>query len=97
MPAVNAVAEEPLPPEGAHEYVYGAVPPEATTAAVPVLPPKQSTGVEEVVAVSWVGSVTVVIAVVVQPLASVTVAVYVPAARAVAEEPVPPDGAHAYV
>jgi hypothetical protein len=51
------------------------VPPEATTAAEPVLPPKQSTGDEVAVAVSAVGCVTTVVAVAVQPFASVTVTV----------------------
>jgi hypothetical protein len=51
-PAVRPVAEEPVPPEGAHEYVYPEVPPDAVTEAEPVLPPKQSTGDEVAVAVS---------------------------------------------
>jgi hypothetical protein len=55
--------------------VYPGVAPEATTVAVPVFPALHKTGVVLIVAVSCVGSVTVVVAVVVQPFASVTVQV----------------------
>jgi hypothetical protein len=72
---VSDDAVDPVPPEGAHEYVYGDVPPPATTVAEPVLPPLQRTGVEVAEAVTTVGCVTVVEAVLVQPLASVTVTV----------------------
>lgn len=34
--AHNALAVEPVPPDGAHEYVYGAVPPLGVTVAEPV-------------------------------------------------------------
>jgi hypothetical protein len=53
--------------------------------------------VKLVVAVNAVGCVTVVDAVVVHPFASVTVAVYAPALRAVADAEEPPDGDHEYV
>jgi hypothetical protein len=75
--------------------VYPEVPPEAVTAAEPVLPPKQSTGDEVAVAVSAVGCVTVVIAVAVHPFASVTVTVYVPAVSELALALVPPVGVQA--
>jgi hypothetical protein len=53
--------------------------------------------VNEVVALSTVGCVTVVDAVVVQPFASVIVTVYVPAVSALALAPVPPLGDQLYV
>jgi hypothetical protein len=61
------------------------VPPPAVTVAEPLLPPKQRIFTEEeMVAVSCVGCVMVTVAVEVQPFASVTVTVYVPAVRPVA-------------
>ena len=77
--------------------MYVGVPPPAVTVAVPFVPPLQLTGVDVALAVNAVGCVTVVVAVRVQPLASVTVQVYVPAASDDAVDPVPPDGAHEYV
>jgi hypothetical protein len=41
VPAVRPVALEPVPPEGAHKYVYVPVPPVAVTEALPVDPPLQ--------------------------------------------------------
>ena len=64
-----------IPPVGAHEYVYAPSPPVAVAVALPSLPPKQLTGVNVAVAVSTGGSLTVVVAVAVQPFASVTVIV----------------------
>jgi hypothetical protein len=75
VPAARPVAEEPVPPLGAHEYVYGAVPPEATTVAEPVVPPLQSTFTCEPVVASAGGCVMLNVLVVVQPFASVTVTV----------------------
>ena len=62
------------------------MPPVAVTVAEPVAPPKQSTFVCAVIvaANAAAGSVMVTVAVVVHPPASVTVTVYVPAARPVA-------------
>jgi hypothetical protein len=77
--------------------VYPGVPLETVTVAVPVLPPLQRTLVVEVNALIAVGWVTVVVAVAVHPLESVTVAVYVPAASPVAVAAVPPLGAQLYV
>jgi hypothetical protein len=94
VPAVNPLAVAPVPPDGAQEYVYPGVAPDATTDAVPVFPPLQRTGVVLLVAVSAVGCVTVADAVVVQPWESVTVQVYVPADKFEAVAPVPPLGAH---
>jgi hypothetical protein len=65
------------------------------TVALPVFPPKQSTGEEVADAASTGGSVIVTDAVVVHPFASVTVTVYDPAINPVAVAPVPPVGAHA--
>jgi hypothetical protein len=73
VPAARLDAVAPVPPDGAHEYVYPGVPFEATTEAVPVVPPLHRTGVVLLVAVTAVGCVTVVVAVIVQPFASVTV------------------------
>ena len=61
--------------------MYAGVPPLTTTVAVPVALPKQLAGADVAVAVNAVGSVTVVVAVAVQLFASLTVTVYVPAAR----------------
>ena len=52
--------------------------------AVPLEPPLQETGVDDADAVSTAGSVTVADAVAEQPLLSVTVTEYDPAARPVA-------------
>jgi hypothetical protein len=82
---------------GVHMYVYGAVPPVGVIVAVPLFAPKQVMFVEEIVAASTAGSVTVKDCVPVQPFASVTVSVYVPAQRPVAVAEVPPDGAQLYV
>jgi hypothetical protein len=69
----------------------------AETTADPVAPPKQITGEDVAVAVNAVGCVTVVVADEVQPFASVTITVYVPAESPVALDPFPPLGDHAYV
>ena len=57
------------------------MPPVAVTLAVPLLPPKQLTGVALHVAANCAGSVTIDSQVAVHPLASVTVTVYVPAVK----------------
>ena len=62
------------------------MPPVAVTLAVPLLPPKQLTGVALQVATNWAGCVTIDSQVAVQPLASVTVTVYVPAVNPPIEE-----------
>jgi len=92
--ALSPLAEEPVPPDGAHAYVYGPVPPEAVTEAVPFAPPLQETFVCACVALSTVGCVIVTTAVPLQELASVTVTVYVPALSPDAVAAFPPDGAH---
>ena len=63
MPAVSVKSPVPL---------YGAVPPVADTVTVEV-PPLQSMAVDELEADNAVGSVMVIVVVVEQPLASVTV------------------------
>ena len=68
----------------------------AVTVADPVVPPLQSTGEAAAVAVSCGGCVIVVLAVEVQPLASVTVTTYDPAVRPVGLAP-EPDGVQLYV
>lgn len=73
----------------------GLVPPLTETVAAPLLPPLQETWVVlDTDPLSELGCDTVAEAVVVHPLASVTVAVYVPAARPEAVADVPPDGDH---
>jgi len=64
--------------------VYGPTPPEGVITTDPFDPPLQDTLVIAVVAVIGVAWVMVTVAVVVQPLASVTVTVYDPATRPVA-------------
>jgi hypothetical protein len=66
------------------------VPPDGVTEAVPVLPLLHNTPVWAVVADMAVGCVTVTDVVKVQPFASFTVQVYVPAVRPVAVELVCP-------
>jgi hypothetical protein len=62
------------------------VPPEALTEASPSVPPKHDTcDTTEQLAISSEGSVIVTEHVAVQPLSSVTVKVYVPAERPVAD------------
>lgn len=96
-PAISAVAVAPVPPAGAHEYEYGAVPPEAVTVAEPLLPPKQRMFAELViVAPGPPVFATFAVAVVVHPLASVIVTVYDPAISPVAVAAVPPAGVHEY-
>lgn len=95
VPAHNALAVAPVPPDGAHEYVYGAVPPEATTVALPVHNPLHKTFTCDPVVVNAGGCVIVNDRVVVQPFASVMVHVYVPAHLPVVVADVPPLGAHA--
>ena len=94
VPAINPVALAPVPPEGAHAYVYVPVPPVAVTVALPVAAPLHRifvcAGVNEIAG----GCVIVAVAVATQPFASVMVTVYEPAARPVAVAAVPPDGAH---
>ncbi len=94
VPAVNPEAEDVVPPEGLHEYVYGSVPPVAVAVAVPLEPPKQRTGVDVVPAVAPPVLIMVVDTVLVQPWASVTSRVYVPGASPEAFANVPPEGDH---
>jgi hypothetical protein len=47
-PAHKAVAVGPVPPEGAHEYEYPGVPPDALTDANPSHVPKQLTDVDPI-------------------------------------------------
>jgi hypothetical protein len=77
--------------------VYGVVPPEATTVALPLHAALQFTLTCDCVAVSAVGCVIVNVFVRVHPFASVIVQVYDPAPIAVDVAPVPPLGVHAYV
>ena len=84
---------DPVPPLGAHEYVYPGVPPVADTVAEPLLPPWQETFVcEETVAVMAEGAVIEKVCEPMQPIASWKLQVYVPAERPVAVAAFPPLG-----
>src|SRR5688572_24238563 len=93
VPARNPVAEAPVPPDGAHAYVYVPVPPVAVTLALPVVAPKHRMFVCVGVNVMAGGAVMLNVRVIVQPAGpDVIVQVYVPAQSPVAFAPVPPDG-----
>jgi hypothetical protein len=81
VPAVRPVAVAVVWLLIDHRYVIGAVPPVAVAVALPLLPPAQETFTTLVVTVGPLRLITVAEAVFVQPLASVTVTVYVPAER----------------
>jgi hypothetical protein len=84
-----------VPPTGDQAYAYGPVPPLTFTDALPFEPPLHETLVcASAVKAKALGSVIMKERVAVQPLASVTVTVYVPATRPVIEEAVPPEGDH---
>jgi hypothetical protein len=76
-PAARPVAVAVVWPPGIHKYVYGDVPPDTVTIAVPFAPP--FAGVDVAVAVNTAGCVIVTEVTAVQPLASVTVKLHVPA------------------
>jgi hypothetical protein len=98
VPGVSEEAVAAVPPEGAHAYTNGLLPPVGAAVADPSSAPLQETFEEEVMeAVMPPVLFTVVVVVVLHPFASVTVQVYVPASREEAVAVVPPDGAHAYV
>ena len=83
VPTHNAVATSVVSPLF-HKYVNGAVPPTTVTVAPPSHSPKQDTLLSTtVVAVPAAPSVIVEATVSVHPCASVTVTLYVPAARLV--------------
>jgi hypothetical protein len=75
--AVRLVADCVVCEPGIHRYVYGEVPPEGVTVALPLFPPLQVTVADEVTdAVRAAGSVIFIVAgVAVHPLLSVTVTV----------------------
>ena len=79
--------------------MYDPVPPVALTVAAPVEPPKHATLVcaEAVALKAAAGWEMVKLWVAVHELASVTVTVYVPAAKLLAVMPVPPEGDQEYV
>ena len=58
-----------------HWYEYGAVPPDSVTVAIPSAKPLQVIFCEEMDAINAAGSVTRVLATVLQPFASTTVTV----------------------
>ena len=85
MPAAKLVAVAEVWPLF-HKYVIVPVPPVPAAVAVPSEAPKQETLVDALIvtATALAGCVMVTVAVSVQPLASVTVTVWLPAERPVA-------------
>jgi hypothetical protein len=98
VPAGFTVIPAEVAPPGAHVYVSVPVPPEPVAVAVPLVPPKQLTGVfTTLTATADEGPPIVVDAVAEQRLASLTVTVYVPAGLPVRPGVVAPPGLHVYV
>ena len=85
IPAVNpvTVAVDCAGTGSFHRYVYASVPPAPVAMACPLLPPLHDILVCVVVTVSTTGWVITAVCVAVQPLASVTVTVQVPAVNPV--------------
>jgi hypothetical protein len=78
-PAMSPDANAELPPLGVQEYVRAPEPPEAVAMAEPLAPPLQLTGVEEgILTTIGPGCVMVMLVLVMHPLASVTVQVWLP-------------------
>jgi hypothetical protein len=73
-PAARFDALAPVPPDGAHEYVYPGVPPDGDAVAVPVLA-EHPVGVLVALAVNAEGAVMLNVFVSVHPFASVIVQV----------------------
>src|SRR5688572_17858912 len=92
VPATNPVPVCWVPPIGDHEYVNGGVPPVIETEAVVVPSGSHASGTNWVVSVNVPLACTCTWASAVHPAASVTVTVYVPAARLEAVAPEPPVG-----
>jgi len=95
VPAHNPVAVAAVPPLGAHAYVKGPFPAVTVTAALPLHCALHNTLVCVPVVVIAGGCVMLNVCVVVHPFNPVTVHVYVPAHRPVADALVPPEGAQA--
>ncbi len=72
--------------------MYGATPPVGESTTLPLFAPLQLISVATILDTRASGSVIVTFAVAVRLAASVTVTVYVPAAKPVAVAAVPPDG-----
>jgi len=95
VPGASEDAVAAAPPEGAHVYRNGLLPPVGAAVADPSSAPLQETFDMDVMeAVIPPVLVTETVVVVLHPFASVTVQVYVPAGSEEAVAPVPPDGAH---
>jgi hypothetical protein len=95
VPGASEEAVAAVPPEGAHAYVNGDVPPEGAAVADPLSAPLQDTFVLELIeALTPAELFTTTVVVLLHPFESVTVQVYVPAESPVAAAAVPPDGAH---
>ena len=88
VPADKPVIVPPVPLL-LHAYVFVPVPPVALAVADPSVAPLQLAFVPEILALTDVGSSIVTLSVSLQPLASVAVTVYVPAAKPVIVAPVP--------
>jgi hypothetical protein len=78
VPLGNPEAVAPLPPIGVQVYVKGPAEPDTEIVADPSLPPLQLTGVVLAVALSAGGCEILVWPVALQPVAEVTVTLYVP-------------------
>lgn len=75
MPAGRLFTALVVLPPGVQKNWEGEVPPEVVTDTLPLLPPLQLTGFELAELISGVGSVMIVVLVLMQPFASVTVMV----------------------
>lgn len=94
VPAVRLLIVDVLPPFD-QAYVYGPCPPFTFTVALPVLPPKQGTSTNEERIFPGAGPcATTTLSMEIQPLASVTLTMYVPAVNPFAFALFPPDGDH---
>jgi hypothetical protein len=98
VPAVNDEAEDAVPPEGVHAYVYPGFPPLTLTDAAPSLPPLQVTSFEAFSVTDGAPRLfTGTVAVCTHPFKSVTRQVYTPAESPLAVAAVPPLGDQEYV
>jgi hypothetical protein len=75
VPAAKEEAVAAVPPEGAHEYVYGVVPPVGVTVAEPLAPAKQETSTLLIASVAEGETVTTTVVVLIHPEAAVPVTV----------------------
>ena len=89
VPTAKLLAVAAVPPLGAHEQVYGVVPPTGVTVADPFVPPKQEIFTSTIESVAAGVTVTVTVAVLIHPDAAVPVTVQVVVAAGLAETVAP--------